>query len=142
AILLHEGQFDGARVRLPVHLGRRPLEATDAELAGFWSHLLEATSDVRKGTWELLEVGGWPENGSAANLIAWRWIRHVVVLNFSAHPAQGLVAVGDRFAGRSWVLADLLDGSEFERDGDELAAGGLYVALPPWGAHLFAVEAG
>ena len=33
----------------------------------------------------------------------------------------------------------LLDDRVFERDGDELADQGLFVALPPWGCHLFAV---
>ena len=32
ATLWHEGQFDGWRVRLPVFLGRRPVEPNDAEL--------------------------------------------------------------------------------------------------------------
>ena len=44
ARLLHEGQFEGWRVRLPVFLGRRPAEPVDHDLAAFYGRLLQATS--------------------------------------------------------------------------------------------------
>ncbi len=43
ARLLHEGQFEGWRVRLPVFLGRRPAEPVDHDLAAFYDRLLKAT---------------------------------------------------------------------------------------------------
>ena len=63
-----------------------------------------------------------------------------MVVNFSAEPAQGRVGL-DRagLRGRGWTLTDLLDDRVFERDGDELADQGLFVALPPWGCHLLEV---
>ena len=36
------------------------------------------------------------------------------------------------------TLTDRLDGERFERDGDELAADGLYVALDAWASHFLA----
>jgi hypothetical protein len=134
-ILLHDGQIEGLRIRLPVHLGRRPSEPVDVEALGLWSRLLElvAREQVRSGDWGLLEVQGW-------QLLAWRWQRHLVVLNFSPEPAQGMVAVGAGFTGRDWRLVDLLDGAAYDRGGDELAGSGLYVALPAYGAHLFRLE--
>ena len=142
AILVHEGQTEGLRTRLPVHLGRRPAEERDGA-AVFWTQLFAAVADddVRKGSWQLLDVDGWPDNSSHRELLAWRWERHLVVVNFSARPADGLVRLGEAFAGRSWRLVDLLDEQRYERSGDELAEGGLYVGLPPWGAHLFRLEA-
>jgi hypothetical protein len=143
AILLHEGQLDGARVRLPVHLGRRPVEEPDPELDAFWSHLLEAAASegVRAGEWRLLDVGGWPDDASASSLLAWRWERHLVVVNFSAEPARGRVGVAEAAGGGPLLLTDILAGAAYERDGDELVREGLYVALPPWGAHVFRVDA-
>ncbi len=44
ARLLHEGQFEGRRVRLPVFLGRRPAEPVDHGLAAFYGRLLKATN--------------------------------------------------------------------------------------------------
>ena len=41
--LLHEGQFEGRRVRVPVTLGRRPDERPDVELAVWYRRLLDRT---------------------------------------------------------------------------------------------------
>jgi hypothetical protein len=43
----------------------------------------------------------------------------------------------EELVGRSWRLDDLLAGDTYERDGHDMAANGLYVALPAWGSHLF-----
>ena len=39
-------------------------------------------------------------------------------------------------AGRTWRLRNALDGEAFERDGDELHEGGLYVGMGPWEAYF------
>jgi hypothetical protein len=39
------------------------------------------------------------------------------------------------------VLLDLLGDARYEREGDALAARGLYLDLPPWGYHAFDVRA-
>ena len=152
ATLWHEGQFEGRRVRPPVFLSRRPGEPPDVGLAGWYRRLLAAVAShrVRAGAWQLLEVGGWPDNDSCRNLLAWSWSaadvthdagRHLVVVNFSAEPAEGRVGLGwTDLRGRSWTLTDLLDDRVFERSGDELADQGLFVALPPWGCHLLAMR--
>jgi len=41
-------------------------------------------------------------------------------------------------SGRGWRFADLLSDAAFDRAGDELAADGLFVDLPPWQFHLLA----
>jgi hypothetical protein len=156
ATLWHEGQFEGRRVRPPVFLSRRPAETPDASLAGWYRRLLAtvARDRVRTGTWQLLEVGGWPDNDSCRNLLAWSWSadvagdladaaagRHLVVVNFSAEPAQGRVGLASAgLRGRGWTLTDLLDARVFDRNGDELADQGLFVAVPPWGCHLLAMR--
>ena len=159
ATLWHEGQFEGRRVRPPVFLSRRPGEPPDPGLAGWYRRLLAVVAGhrVRAGAWQLLEVGGWPDNDSCRNLLAWSWAadvggdaagRHLVVVNFSAEPAEGRVGPGNGpgngqgwtgLRGRAWTLTDLLDDRVFERSGDELADRGLFVALPPWGCHLLAI---
>jgi hypothetical protein len=112
-----------------------------------------ASHRVRAGAWQLHEVGGWPDNDSCRNLLAWSWAadgagggvaddagRHVVVVNLSGEPADGRVRLGwTDLRGRSWKLTDLLDDREFDWSGDELADQGLFVALPPWGCHLLAM---
>jgi hypothetical protein len=145
-------------VRPPVFLSRRPDEPAGVELAHWYRQLLATVAGhrVRTGAWQLLEAGGWPDNDSCRNLLAWSWFadaggdagdaapgtgRHLVVVNFSAEPAQGRIGLGwTGLRGRGWTLTDLLDDRVFERSGDELADQGLFVALPAWGCHLLAVR--
>lgn len=136
ATLWHEGQFEGRRARPPVFLTRRPDEPLDHDLAAWYRRLLAIVHDhrVRRGDWRLLEPEGWPDNQSCRRLLAWTWTaadgtRHVVVVNFSDRPAQGLLPV------ELHRYTDLLDGMVYEQD-DDLSP--LYVALGPWGCHLFA----
>jgi hypothetical protein len=149
ATLWHEGQFEGRRVRPPVFLSRRPDEPPDIELASWYRRLLAAIAGhrVRDGAWRLLGASGWPDNQSCRNLLAWSWAgdggsdRHVVVVNLSAQPAQGRVPLDwADLPGRSWHLTDLFAEGVFERDGDELALPGLFVALGPWQFHLLALR--
>ena len=149
ATLWHEGQFEGRHVRPPVFLSRRPGEPPDVGLADWYRSLLAAVAGhrVRAGAWRLLEVGGWPDNQSCRNLVAWSWSgdpgsdRHVVVVNLSAEPAQGRIPLDwTDLRGRTWCLTDLLQGSVFNRDGGELAEPGLFVALESWQFHLLALR--
>ncbi len=147
ATLWHEGQFEGRRVRPPVFLSRRPVEAPDAGLAAWYRRLLATVAghQVRSGVWQQLEAGGWPDNDSCRNLLAWSWSadagRHVVVVNFSPAPAQGRVGLSwSDLPGRGWTLTDLLDDRVFEWAGDELADQGLFVDLPAWGGHVLALR--
>ncbi len=149
ATMWHEGQFEGRRVRPPVFLARRPDEPLDADLARWYRRLLAtvASRRVRQGGWRLLEATGWPDNQSCRNLVAWSWggdggdDRHVVIVNLSADPAQGLIPFGwADLSSRSWQLTDLLDGRVFNREGAELAGPGLFVSLEPWHFHLLALS--
>jgi hypothetical protein len=153
ATLWHAGQFDAHRVRIPVFLARDPeASPVDSDLAGWYGHLLAVVAGhrVRTGTWQLLDAGGWPDNQSSDNLLAWSWAdsragdetpRHVVVVNFSAAPAQGRVSLRwPDLPGRTWRLTDLIGGEHFERDGGELAGQGLFVAMAPGQSCVFSVS--
>jgi len=145
ATLWHDGEFQGRRVHLPVFLARRPDEPVDSELQEFSERLVAAAADVRQGEWQLLECTGWPDNDTHRNLLAWSWTggdsRHVVVVNYSGQQAEGRVRLPwNDLAGRSWELAELLDSTTYERNGDELMDPGLYVDLGPWHWHMLSVR--
>lgn len=147
ARLLHEGQFEGRTVRLPVFLGRRPNEPADDELVAFYDRLLEATrgEPFRNGDWTLCDRSGWPDNQSCRQLLTWVWsrgdTRALVVVNFGGVGAQALVHVPwDDLRDRQWTLDDALAGTSYERNGSEMRDAGLYVELGPWQSHLFGLR--
>jgi hypothetical protein len=148
ARLLHEGQFEGLKVRLPVFLARRPAEPVDQDLSAFYGRLLQGIHhDVfRYGEWRLCEKGGWPDNRSCENILTWCWVkdeeRYVIVVNFSGGPSQALVWVPwDGLRGKTWLLNDVLSGESYDSSGDGMRDDGLYVDLGPWECHLFQVHA-
>ena len=146
AKLLHEGQFEGRKVRLPVFLGRRPSEQVDHDLAAFYGRLLKETNRevFRNGEWRLCERSGWPDNNSFLNILAWCLVkddeRYFIVVNFSAGSSQALVRVPwDELRDRTWRLDDRLFGDTFERSGNDMRDAGLYVDLKPWRCYVFQV---
>jgi glycosidase len=144
ARLLHEGQMEGRKIRLPVFLGRRPDETPDHSLQAFYQRLLTKTArDVfRNGWWRLCDRSGWPDNSSHLNIVSWCWEmgneRYLIAVNFSGTPSQAVIRMPwEDLAGRSCRLSEVLSGESFERNGDELAETGLFVSLRPWQWHFF-----
>jgi hypothetical protein len=143
ARLFFDGQFEGRKVQLPVQLGRQAEESPHLELQGFYRTLLESVkgAHLREDAWSLCELSGWSDNESFRNLVAWIWAgvdrHHLIVVNLSDRPSQGRVRMpGRQLAGRTWRLVDLLSGSVYERDGNEMTDPGLFVDLRPWGYHF------
>lgn len=149
ATLLHEGQFAGHRIRLPVQLGRRPVEPDNELVAHFYRMLLTEVAQpiYHEGDWRLREcTPAWDRNDTHRNLVAYTWrrddTRRLIVVNYSAVPSQSRIMLPDfDLAGRTWRLYDVVHLYDYERDGDEIAADGLYVDLPPWQTHIFAFTA-
>jgi len=147
AKLLHEGQFEGRKVRLPVFLARRPAEPVNQGVAVFYERLVKAVDRevFRNGEWRLCERFGWPDNHSCMNLLAWCWVkgdeRYLITINFRQEDAQARVQVPwDELKGKQWHLYDVLSGEIYDRGGDEMRDAGLYVDLKPWQCHLFQVR--
>jgi len=147
ARLLHEGQFEGWKVRLPVFLARRPEEPTNQDLAYFYWRMLPAVSRevLRNGTWRLCGRTGWLDNQSCRNVLAWCWAagaeRCLIVINFGAGASQARVQVPwDDLRGKDWRLSDVLSGETYDRNGSEMREAGLYVDLTPWQCHVFQVH--
>ncbi len=143
---LHEGQLEGACVRLPVHLSRRPVEREDRQLASFYEKLLAAlnNSSVGHGDFEILRPrSAWSENSTDHCFVVVQWQStpdafDLIVVNLASHPGQCYVSPGIKgLARREWKMEDLLGEEKYWRNGTEMATTGLYLALPPRGAQLF-----
>lgn len=144
ARLFHEGQFEGRTVRVPVFLGRRPAEPVNKPLQAFYAKLLAAINApiFRSGEWKLCDRNGWPDNQSCQNLVAWSWLkdddRRLIAVNLSDNAVQARVHVPwEEVRGKIWHLIDALSDASYDRDGDEMAASGLYVDLEPWSYSFF-----
>jgi Alpha amylase, catalytic domain len=147
ARLLHEGQLEGRKVRLPVFLARRPAEPVDHDLAAFYARLLKETDRdlFRNGEWRLCERSGWPDNQSCQNILTWCWVkdeeRYVIVVNFTDGTSQARVHLPwDELRGKTWRLDDVLSGESYDRSGEEMRDAGLHVDLGSWKCHLFHVH--
>jgi len=146
ATLLHDGQFEGRRVRVPVFLARRPDEPQDDETRAFYAPLVRDAGHplFQDGRWWVCPRAGWGGNERWRALVPIAWEsasttdRRLVVVNLAGERSAGRVTVPwSDVAGASWHLADLAGGGSFERDGTAIAEDGLYVELPPWGVHWF-----
>lgn len=145
---VHDGQESGRRVRTSNHLCRRAAEAVDPELEAFYQRLFGCLrrAEVRDGTWTLAERRpAWDGNPTWRGFIAFAWEaaarRLLVAVNYGPTQGQCYVAAPWRdLGGRTVVLEDIMTPPlRYERDGDELRECGLYLDMPAWGAHVFAV---
>ena len=142
--LVHEGQIEGRRVKIPVQLGRRPAEPSDLLIQAHYERLLRALSDpvFHEGAWQLLDPQPAGISDSYRGFIAHHWSSRdalrLVVVNWSPHQAQCVLPLDlPALAGCSWQLRDLLGATGYQRGGDELLNPGLYVDMPAYSYHLF-----
>ncbi len=86
--LYHDGEFEGRKVKLPVHLARRPVETIDRPISEFYSSLREmlTTTALTKGAWSLLDTRESLPFIASSHVIAWLWERgtdkYVVAVNY------------------------------------------------------------
>ena len=145
-----QGEAEGARVHLPTHLCRGPVEPVDGEIAAFYDKLLRVlreTDALRSGGWtQIHPTPAWSGNGSSDGFVAYGWagkqgVSHIVVVNYA--PTRGqcyLVLPFAELRGRRLRLKDMIDDEVYDRDGDDLAGGGLYIDQPAWGINVFEVQ--
>jgi hypothetical protein len=145
----HDGQLEGRRFRVPMQLARLPDEPADQRLAAFYRRLLAGLRrpEAREGRWHLLGCRpAWDGNPTWQRFLAYLLEgadgrRLLVCINYG--PTQGQCYVGLPVAGlggRAVLLQDLMGDACYERDGNDLAARGLYLDMPAWGYHVFALH--
>jgi alpha amylase-like protein len=145
-----EGQFDGARQRVPVHLCRGPVEPRHPDIAAFYARLQELLGRrglFRDGHWSLIEArSAWECNPTWADCIAYAWQGpdsgvYVIVVNYSDHRAQCYLRLPfPELAGKRFRLVDQMGSEVYERDGDGLVGGGLYIDLGDWRYNMFRLD--
>ncbi len=152
AVLLHDGQFVGRTVKLPVQIKRQPDEPLQPELEHYYERLLWETLDptYEHGQFYLFQVYPTsPEDQSNRNLLAYGWRDltskryRLIVVNLTGAPSFGRVNLGywgELSHQRRWRLFDVTDGEEYVRHGGELTNEGIFIFLEPYESHVFRFE--
>jgi hypothetical protein len=144
----HHGQFTGRKKRISPHLVRAPIEQSDGSLEPFYDRLLELISQpiVREGQWRLLEcVPAWEGNWTSDCFITSFWqgpdgLRWLIAVNYAENQSQCYVPLPiSDFNGPTVRFIDLMGAASHDRDGSDLASRGLYLDMPPWTYHVFAL---
>ncbi len=146
---LHQGQLEGLRVQIPIHLDRGPEEAVDEAVLAFYRRLLSVLAGpvLRDGRHDPLSPGpAWDGNPSHQRFVAALWSgdagpAYLLAVNFGPDRGQCLLRVDlPGPSGEDAVtLVDRLGDERYVRDRGEIASAGLYLDLPGWGFNLFAV---
>jgi glycosidase len=145
----HQGQFQGRKKRISPHLVRAPEETVDEKLEMFYYTLRDILRRpvFRNGKWQLLECAeAWEGNWSNDGYISFAWQgageeKMLIAVNYSPDQGQCYIRLPFQDMGnKSWVLHDLIGGSTFEREGDDLQAQGLYLDEPGWKIYVFSLN--
>lgn len=150
ATLLHDGQFMGRKVKLPVHITRQPYEQTYPALHDYYTRLLaEARDDIyHNGEWRMFNCYAACDGCMGDyNLVTYGWKdgddMRLVVLNMSDEWSQAAIDLGawaNDLRGQDWVLLDTLHRTYIDENGDEIADNGLFVDVQPYQAMIFHFE--
>ncbi len=150
----HEGQLEGWKHKISVHLQRGPTEPIDEELHLFYRQLLACLRSpvLRSGTWRLLNCRpAWEGNGTSNEFISFTWEgdekagfaekqRLLIIVNYAPHPSQCYVTLPyDDLANKTYFFKDLMSSIIYDRPGDSLVSG-LYFDMPEWGYHVFDIQ--
>jgi hypothetical protein len=148
----HQGQFEGARVWLPAHLCRGPVEPRNADVVAFYDRLLlvlrgDGGDAFRDGAWSLIPPRpAWDGNPTWQDFISFAWHRgdgerYIVVVNYSDHQAQCHLRLPfTGLTGSRFTLVDMMGSEVYCRDGDGLIDPGLYIDLGAWCCNVFKLE--
>lgn len=145
AHLMFDGQVNGYSKKLPIQLGRAPLQREDSELQEFYENLLDITSndDFFGGKWRLCEIYPLNDNDNFyLSLLAYLWQfnnnNHLVVVNYGAYSSKAHIKInGLEFGNGEWIFEDVLNKKIYLYDGKNIHDFGLFVELSPWKAHIF-----
>ncbi len=148
---LHQGQFDGYRKRVSVHLQRKPNEAKDPEIQKFYKELVDCLKHpaVHDGEWHLLECArAWEDNWTSDCFIAFEWTCSsrpeekpvYVVVNYSDHQSQCFVKIPAQGTDAEQGLKNFNTrlSSSTDENSLKLTENGFFVDFPAWGYALLA----
>jgi hypothetical protein len=145
----HQGQAEGFRQKIPVHLSRGPAETVNPDIRQFYKCLLDCLERpcTRNGEWQLLDSGpAWDGNWTSDCFICFSWSQGnkpslIAAVNYAPNRSQCYLHLpGGGLQGKKLRFRDLMGSAVYERDGDDISARGLYLDMPAWGFHVFELK--
>jgi hypothetical protein len=122
----------------------------ESSLRDFYARLLSFVTqpEIKDGEWQLLDAApAWDGNRTWDCFVSFAWQRPggqplVVVVNYAPNHSQCYLWLPfHEIRGHTVRAQDLMGSAIYERGGDELTSQGLYLDMPPWGYHVFRLEA-
>jgi glycosidase len=143
-IFYFDGQCVGKKIKLPLQLGREPVEKKDEKVKEFYDKLLYITKSeiFKNGDWKILEPFAVGDNDdSYQNLLAWQWrlgneVR-LVIVNYNNSTSRCRLKFDLDISNEEVVLSDILNETEYKRSKKEIIEKGLFVELKSFNSHIF-----
>ncbi|MFX0075140.1 MAG: alpha-amylase family glycosyl hydrolase [Candidatus Hermodarchaeota archaeon] len=147
ASLIYEGQTRGSKIKLPVQLGRGPIEEENEEITKHYNKLLRIIPrrEFNNATWALCETKPVGDDSSYNNIISYQWksddLRILITVNYCSFFSKAHIIIDNISYGTdNWRFTDLLTWNEYRYKGEDLSRNGLYVELESWKSHIFRLE--
>ncbi len=144
--LYYNGQFEGKKYKVPVQLGREPVENTNELIKKYYDKLLSVTADeiFTSGKWNMLQASPVDvKDNSYLNFFAWEWVynnqRRIVVINYSNRISYCRLKFDVSGYNENLLLKDLLSDVTYERSKHEIQNAGLFIELKPFHSHIFSI---
>jgi hypothetical protein len=145
--LFFDGQFEGKKTKLPVQLGRAPIEKVSDQIKKYYDKLLSIVNEevFKSGIWTLLEaLPASNDNHSFENILVWSWTLkkeiRIVVVNYSPSTSQCRLKFDVTSSGDEIILTDLLTGEAYLRSNSEIKNVGLFIELKSCHSHIFNIK--
>lgn len=148
AFLIFQGQIEGNEIKLPIQLGKSPLETPNSKISEFYDKLLNIIPQIEKdkAKWSISDVIPINnEDSSFKNIISYVWEANqkdfLIVVNYSTNIAKAHIKIkGKNYGSSKWNFRDLFTHKDFQYQGKNLDEHGLYVQLNPWKSQIFQVR--
>ena len=145
--LYFDGQFEGRKIKLPVQIGKEPVEKESKTVKDFYNKILKITKNkiFSEGNFlQLNVIQASPNNFSSENIFAWLWKLkseyRLIVINFSEVASQCRIKIDLNTSLNEIILEDELKNMSYRRSAVEIRNPGLYVDLKSYCSHVFAFK--
>lgn len=142
-----DGQFEGKKIRLPIQLGREPVEKPVQMVADFYNKILPIFKNKIFIDGEFCKPETEPagqDNYSFDNMFAFMWkLRSeiwLIAINYSESASQCRLIFDPETNKSKITLTDHMTGDKYVRKVEEIKNVGLYIELKSYHSHIFSFE--